>query len=143
MKIREILKSHQAVNSLIDLKLEQIAELRSLAARVTVSPFSESHSQGTYTDRVGRTTARIVDLENEINTEIDKLVDLKLQIRHLVSALPDGLHRAIIERHYILNEPWEKIGEKLGYSRRHITRLHDKAIEILEEMYGENPELCG
>ncbi len=142
MKIRELLKSHSATDSLIDAKLEQIAELRSLAAKVTVSPFSESHSQGTYTDRVGRTTARIVDLENEINQEIDKLVDIKIKIRDLVAALPDGLHRTIIERHYILNESWEKISEKIGYSRRHITRLHDKAIEALEELYGESAELC-
>ncbi len=143
MTIRELLKSHSAINSLIDVKLEHIAELRSLAAKVTVSPFSESHAKGTYTDRVGRTTARIVDLENEINQEIDKLVDLKIKIRDLISALPDGLYRTILERHYILNESWEKISEKVGYSRRHISRLHDKAIDELEELFGENPELCG
>lgn len=143
MTIRELLKSHSAINSLIDVKLEHIAELRSLAAKVTASPFSESHAKGTYTDRVGRTTARIVDLENEINQEIDKLVDLKIKIRDLISALPDGLYRTILERHYILNESWEKISEKVDYSRRHISRLHDKAIDELEELFGENPELCG
>lgn len=137
MNIRELLKSHYEINSLIDMKLEQIAELRSLAAKVTTSPFTESHPQGTYTDRVGRTTARIIDLENEINDEIDKLVDVKLRIRELVSSLSNGIQRTIIERHYILNQPMEKIGEKMGYSRRHITRLHDKAIESLERIYGE------
>lgn len=143
MKIRELLGSHTAVNHLIDMKLEQIAELRSLAEKVTVSPFTESHAQGTYTDRVGRTAARIADLETEINNEIDKLVEIKLQIRELTASLPDGIQRTIIERHYILNEPWEKISEKIGYSRRHVTRLHDKAIETLEKMYGEAPGLCG
>lgn len=137
MNIRELLKSHYAVNQMIDIKLEQIAELKSLAAKVTTSPFTESRSQGTYTDRVGRTTARIIDLENEINEEIDKLVEIKIRIRELVSALTDDLHRAVIERYYILNEPWEKIGEKMGYSRRHIVRIHDKAIAFLEEIYRE------
>lgn len=142
MKIRELLNSHYAINHQIDMKLEQIAELRSLAAKVTTSPFSESHSQGTYTDRVGRTAARIIDLEKEINDEIDKLVETKLKIRELVSLLHDGIQRTIIERHYILNESWEKISEKIGYSRRHVTRLHDKAIENLEMLYGEDAELC-
>ena len=137
MNIGELLKSHYAVNQMIDIKLEQIAELKSLAAKVTTSPFTESRSQGTYTDRVGRTTARIIDLENEINEEIDKLVEIKIRIRELVSALTDNLHRAVIERYYILNEPWEKIGEKMGYSRRHIVRIHDKAIAFLEEIYRE------
>lgn len=143
MKIRELLNSYHAVNHRIDAMLEQIAELRSLAAKVTVLPFSESHSKGTYTDRVGRTTARIIDLENEINDEIDRLVDIKISIDKLVSSLDNELHRTIIERHYILNESWEKISEKIGYSRRHITRLHDKAIESLERIHGESIELCG
>lgn len=138
MNVRKLLNSHFEINNLIDMKLEQIAELRSLAAKVTTSPFSESHSQGTYTDRVGRTTARILDLENEINNEIDKLVEVKIQIRELSAALSDGIQRAIIERHYILNEPWEKISEKIGYSRRHITRLHNQAIEALEKLYAES-----
>lgn len=138
MNIRELLDSHFEINQLIDMKLEQIAELRSLAAKVTASPFSESHSRGTYSDRVGRTAARILDLENEINAEIDRLVEIKIQIRGLASSLSDGVQRAIIERHYILHEPWEKIAEKIGYSRRHITRLHDKAIETLERLYKES-----
>lgn len=142
MNIRELLKSHRAIDARIDMKLEHIAELRSLAAKVTSSPFSESHSKGTYTDRVGRTAAKIIDLEREINEEIDKLVDIKRQIEDLVSLLDDGIQRTIIERHYILNESWEKISEKVGYSRRHITRLHDKAIETLEILCGEKTELC-
>ena len=137
MKIKELLNSHHEINNLIDMKLEQIAELRSLAAKVTVSPFSESHSQGTYTDRVGRTTARIIDLENEINEEINKLVDIKIQIRELIAGLSDRIQRAILERHYILNEPWEEISEKVGYSRRHITRLHNQALETLEKSHTE------
>ena len=111
INIRELLKSHRAIDARIDMKLEHIAELRSLAAKVTSSPFSESHSKGTYTDRVGRTAAKIIDLEREINEEIDKLVDIKRQIEDLVSLLDDGIQRAIIERHYILNESWEKISE--------------------------------
>ncbi|MBR4112509.1 MAG: hypothetical protein IKK53_05710 [Ruminiclostridium sp.] len=143
MKIRELLGMHYAINHRIDSKLEQITELRSLAAKVTASPFSESHSKGTYSDRVGRTTARIMDLENEINDDIDRLVDIKIRINELVTSLDDEIQRIIIERHYILNESWEKISEKVGYSRRHITRLHDKAIESLERIHGENIELCG
>ena len=141
MNIRELLKSHFEISSLIDMKLEQIAELRALASKVTASPFSESHSKGTYTDRVGRTTARIVDLENEINAEIDKLVEVKIKIHELIAAIPDGIQRTILERHYLLNESWEIISEKVGYSCRHITRLHNQALELLEHIC-ENKEIA-
>ena len=133
MNIKELLKSHFEINNLINMKLEQIAELRALAEKITVSPFSESHSKGTYTDRVGRTAARIMDLENEINDEIDKLVEVKIKIHETISAIPDGVQRTVLERHYLLHEPFEKISDKVGYSPRHITRLHNQALAALEK----------
>ncbi len=138
MSIKELLNSHFDINQAIEAKLEQLEELKSLAARVTVSPFTESHCEGTHSDRVGRTTARIIDLENEINDEIDKLVEVKMQIKLVISSIPDSIRRTILERHYILNESWEKISEKVGYSSRHIIRMHNKTIDELEKKYGQS-----
>ncbi len=137
MNIKELLTSHYEINNAINSKLELIAELKSLAEKVTVSPFCESHSVGTYSDRVGRTTAKIIDLENEINEEIDRLVEIKIQIKGIIAAVLDGTQRTILERRYILNESWETIGEKLDYSPRHVLRMHNKAVEFLENLYGE------
>lgn len=140
MNIKELLNSHYETNHAIESKLEQLAELKSLASKVTVSTFSESHSKGTHSDRVGRTTARIIDLENEINDEIDRLVDIKMKIRATISSLSDMNSRIILERRYILNESWERISEKMGYSPRHVIRMHNKAIDILESSY--TPEIA-
>lgn len=139
MTVKELLGSHFEINNAINAKLEQIAELKSLATKITVSPFNGgSFSEGTYTDRVGRTTARIIDLENEINRDIDKLVDIKYTIREVLSAVENSTWRTILERHYILNESWDRISEKVGYSSRHINRIHNQAIEYLERLFGEN-----
>lgn len=137
MNIREFLNQHFELNNAINAKLEQVAELRRLGASAPSPLFSESRSVGTHSDRVGRTAAKIADLENEINEEIDRLVDLKCQIREIIAAVPDSIQRTILERHYLLGESWEVIAEKVGYSTRHITRLHNMAIEKLEGIYGE------
>lgn len=137
MDIRKYLNQHFEINNAINSKLEQVAELRRLAVSAPSPLFSESHSVGTHSDRVGRTAAKIADLENEINDEIDRLVELKCQIREIIATVPDSVQRTILERHYILGESWEVIAEKVGYSTRHITRLHNQAIEVLENIYGE------
>lgn len=138
MTVRELLGKHFEINNSINSKLEQIAELKSLATKVTASPFNMgSHSEGTYTDRVGRTTVRIIDLENEINAEIDELVELKHTIHQMISAVNDSTQRTVLERHYILGESWEKIAEKVGYSSRHVNRIHNQAIACLEKLFGE------
>ncbi len=135
MKIKELLNSHYEISCAIDSKLEVIAELKSLATKVTTSPFTGSRSEGTYSDRVGRTTARIVDLEAEINAEIDKLVEVKEEIRCIIATVPDSRRRTVLERKYILNQNWEIIAEKMGYSPRQIMRIHNAAIEELEAYY--------
>ena len=137
MTIKELLNSHYEVNLVINSKLEQLEELKSLATKVSTSDYSESRPIGTYTDRVGRVTARIIDLENEINDEIDKLVSVKLKISEILSVISNKTQRTILERHYILNESWEKVADKIGYSARHVTRLHNAAIEMLEKIYPE------
>lgn len=139
--IKELLDSHYEINNAIDSKLEQLAELKSLAAKVTSSPFCESHSVGTYTDRVGRTTARIIDLESEINEEIDRLVEVKIEIRLKIASVTDSILRTILERRYLLNESWEVISEKLGYSTRHTVRMHNRAIAMLEAQSEQNEPL--
>lgn len=135
MNVRELLNSHYEISNAIDAKLEVIAELKSLATKVTASAFSESHGSGTYTDRVGRTTARIIDLENEINDEIDRLVEIKIEIKCLIAEVTDSVRRTILERRYILSESWEAIAKKLGYSPRHIMRMHNQTVEELERKY--------
>lgn len=137
MNIRQFLGRHFEINNAINSKLEQLKELRHLAASAPSPTLSESHCTGTYSDRVGRTAARIIDLDREINEEIDRLVEIKIQIRGMIDTLHDSTQRTILERHYILHESWEVIAEKVGYSPRHITRLHNQAITALEAAYGE------
>lgn len=138
MDIRKFLGRHYEIDQSINSKLEQIAELRCLAEKTgigQIGQFCGSHGSGGFSDRVGRTAARIIDLENRINDEIDKLVEVKEEIREMIYNLPDSVQRTILERHYLLHEGWEKIADKLGYSPRHITRLHNQAIARLEEIY--------
>lgn len=132
--IKDFLERHRTADAEIDSKLEQLAELRSLATKITPSTNYEGRGSGTASDKVGRTVAKIVDLEQEINEAIDRLVDIKAEIEDLINLIDDSVMRTVLERRYILHETWEVIAEKMGYSRRHITRLNIQAIELLEKL---------
>lgn len=135
MDIKKMLESHKEIDDGINLKLEEIAQLRALAERCTVRMTGESRSPGSHSDRVGRNAAKIADLENKIDADIDRLVDLKEKLMYFVSALEDERERNVIERHYILHESFEVIAEKLGYTPRHVHRLHRSALAHLDEHY--------
>ena len=135
MNVRELLASHKEIDDRINLGLEEIAELRSLAERVTqrFSP-DVSHGSGGHSDRVGSYAAKIADLEIRIDREIDRLVDLREQIMSIIAMLDDSTERMVLERYYILHEAPDTIADKLCYSRRHISRLHRKAVDKLEKL---------
>ncbi len=142
MDVKKLLASHREIDDRINLYLEEIAQLRALSEKCTarISGNDISRPKGTYSDKVGKNAAKIADLEIRIDKEIDRLVDLKEQIMGIAALLKDNTSRAVIERRYILHETWEQIADKLGYTSRHITRLHNAAISDLEEIYGDKTE---
>ncbi len=135
MDIRKLLASHKEIDDSINLKLEELAQLRALAERCTVRITDESRPVGTHSDKVGMYSAKMADLENKINAQIDELVELKEKIMYLVGALEDENERNVIERRFILHESIDKIADKLGFSSRHVHRMLCSALSHLDEHY--------
>ena len=134
MTVKELLNSHKIIDTAINSKLEQLAELKCLATKVSPTNV-EGRGSGGVTDRVGRTVAKIVDLENKINDYIDRLVSAKEAIASVVAQADNEVYKVLLERRYILHETWEVIAEKMGYSLRHTTRLHNDAMKYLQRLY--------
>ncbi len=139
MDVKKLLASHKEIDDRINLYLEEIAQLRTLAEKCTLRISGEpfSGAKGLHSDKVGQNAAKIADLEIRIDAEIDKLVDLKEQIMDMVSQLKDPTERAVIERRYILHETTETVADKTGYTPRHIRRVLNSALQHLEELYGD------
>lgn len=74
------------------------------------------------------TIAKIIDMQEEINGDIDALVDLKREILACIRAVADPEHQMLLEQRYLCFQPWERIAESLGYSINNIYRMHSKAL---------------
>lgn len=132
MTVDEYVAERRHLDKVIQCKLEEIAELEALAMKV--SPSSGHGDTGKVSDKVGKTVAKIVDLEAEINAHIDRLVDMKSDLMKKIDALSDPMRRVILERKYILNNTIEVIAEKTGYSVPQINRILPAAKKELEKM---------
>ncbi len=81
MTAKQYLSQAYRIDQRINSKLEQIVSLRALAAKAT-STLSDTLPSGTRNvHSMEDIIAKMVDLENEINADIDTLVDLKTGIR--------------------------------------------------------------
>ena len=78
---------------------------------------------------MANTIDRIIDLQNEINQDIDTLVDLKMELRSVIEAVDGTEYRLILEERYLNWKSWEQLAVSLGYTLRHLHRLHREALD--------------
>ena len=72
---------------------------------------------------------KLIELENEINDDIDKLVDLKKTIMDRIASVKSDENRLILELRYLSFKTWEDIAEIMNYSYRQVHRIHSEAFK--------------
>ena len=136
MNAKEYLNRYRHINSYIDCKLEEIVQLRNKATRL--SPTAMFDRGRNVSDRVGRTAAKIVDLEREIDDEIDKLVEIRNEITATIEKVNDECLKMLLTMRYINGYKWEKIALNMHYSHANVTQyLHPRALRAVEKIISE------
>lgn len=121
------------MNGHIDSKLDEIAHLRDIATRL--SPTAMFTNNGDITDKVGRTAAKIVDLQREIDAEIDEIRKIRAEIEETIAAVDDADCRLLLSLRYINGYSWRRIAANMAYTENHVTGyLHYKALKKVAEI---------
>lgn len=131
MTIKEYLSQAYRIDQRINSKLEQVRNLRELAVKAT-STLSDTYSSGSGNkQKMEGVIVKIIDLENEIDEEIDRLVDLKQEIVSLIKKVKNPEYQTLLELRYLNFKTWEQIASEMHYSIQHTFRIHDKALSLL------------
>ena len=129
MNAKEYLSQAFHIDQRIDSKLAQVMRLRESATKCTQTISDMPRASSPNLQTLESTICKIVDLENEINADIDKLVDLKAEARRVINEVSDPDQQLILELRYLCYKPWAEIMEALGYSEPTIYRLHGEALK--------------
>ena len=120
------------VDQRIENKLEQIQLLNDLAAKATVTYSDMPKSPNRDGSRMEDAIIKIIDLENEINQDMMKLVELKKDIIRRIKAVESAELQTILELRYLSYMRWEEIAIELGYGIDNVFRLHRNALDEIE-----------
>ena len=71
---------------------------------------------------------KLADKSIDINLKIDELVDFKIEMGNYIDQLEDERHRVILREHYINGLSFCEISDILGYTERHLHRIHGEAL---------------
>ena len=140
MSPKEYLSQAMYIDQRIDSKLQQVATLRESAAKVTATLTDMPRSASSNLQAMENTIVKIIDPENEINRDVDRLVDLKAEVKRVISRLSSPDQQLVLELRYLCFKPWSEIMETLGISETSVYRVHGEALKniVVPEKTGVN-----
>ena len=77
---------------------------------------------------------KLADKSIDINLKIDKLVDFKIEMGNYIDQLEDERHRVILRERYINGLSFCEISDILGYTERHLHRIHGEALLAFQDV---------
>lgn len=128
MKAKEYLSQAYRLDQRINSKIEQVASLNELATKCTSTITGMPHNPNKSTSPMADAVSKIIDLEDEINRDIDRLVDLKREIVDVIRAVEQPEYQTLLEKRYLCFFTWEKIAVDMNYGIDNIFKLHKKAL---------------
>jgi hypothetical protein len=129
MTVKEYLRQAYRLDHRIDSDIAEMERLREMACSIGAPGFEEHYDPNHPTEAPFiRALEKVWKLEEKINAEIDRLVDLKAQMRGVIEAVSDPDERMVLRYRYIHNMTWEKIGDVLHADRTTVYRWHNTAI---------------
>ena len=131
MSTKDYLSQAYRIDQRINSKLSQVMCLRDLLSKATGTLSGAPKAATPNLHSMEDTIAKMVDLENEINEDIDALVDLKAEIMRRIKRVENTEYQTILELRYLCFKRWEDIAVELGYTQRHMLRMHDLALQSI------------
>ena len=137
MTTKQYLNQIDRINRMINNKLAEIYQLKTMVCSISVSADEDKVQTSSDKDKLGNAVAKIVDLENEINKTIDMYVGKRERIISQIEALNDVMEYQVLFSRYIEYKKFEQIAEDNEYSVRQILRIHGNALVEFEKKFGK------
>ena len=115
----------------INSKIDQVASLNDLAHKATAIVSGMPHSPNRGKSTMADTIDKIIDLQEEINRDIDRLVDLKAEIVSVIKAVENTEYQALLEKRYLFFMTWESISSEMNYGLRWTHIMHNRALDAV------------
>ena len=76
---------------------------------------------------------KIVDLQKELETDINNLLDLKLKITYQINSIDNDDYKLLLMLRYLNFKTWEEIAVEMGYTYQWVHVLHGRALIYFQE----------
>ena len=133
MTVKEYLSQAFVLNKLINAKKSRIVNLRDKQYLLGGGLSDVKVQTSTAQDALGYATAEVLDLINECEKDIIRLLDIQKEIEATIEILNLSDLKLILFERYVNLKRWEDIAADNNYSWDTVHRKHRRALVILEK----------
>ena len=135
MTAKEYLNQAKTLDVLINAKQNELYALRLTATSVSSPKLGDKVKSGS-TNSAMQIVDKIIALQETINEEIDRLVDLKAEMREKIEKVYNPQFIALLTDKYLNGYTLEQIGERMGKSYETIRIWHGQALQVFRKENG-------
>ena len=133
MTSKEFLNQAYRLNEMINSDLEELESLRDLSKSVSTPMLGEKVCTSRNADPpFVKYVCKIVDLEQQVQQEVDRLVKIKTDIREAINQMENVDEKLLLRYRYINFLNWEEICVNLNVSMRTVHRIHSSSLRNLK-----------
>ena len=132
MTAKEYLRSIKYLDSAINAKQAELDRLKRDMCSIKGVTYDGDKVQGGITDSM-KIVDKIIELNNLINAEIDKLVDLKAEAHQKIEKVCNEKFISLLTDIYINGYTLEQVAEKAYKTYMTICRWHGQALNIFRK----------
>lgn len=136
MKARDYLRQPQKLDAMINNKLIEKDQLKSIALSITPQMGGERVQSSSSQQRMANAIDKIVDIDAEINRLIDRLVDKKQEVISTIEEL-NVTEYDVLHKLYIQGLTYYDVAQAYGKSYSWATTIHGRALSSLQRVLNE------
>lgn len=136
METKEYLQQIGRYDRLINNKLVELAQYRSMACSVSAVKNDERVQSSPSYDTMDKIVSKIEQMENEIDMLVDRYIDNKRIIISQIDSMSDEMTYQILFSRYVEQKTFEKMTIEMNYCYKQIIRRHGKALQEFEQKWG-------
>ena len=129
------LEEVELLDARIKNKLIEQVQWKEIAVSITANMEGERVKSSTTTkSKMAEAVAKCVDMEREIDSLIDNLIDLKKDVIQTIEKLDNATEYKLLHLRYIQFVPLKDIADMWGWEYTNVTTTHGRAITSVQRI---------
>lgn len=131
---KEYLEGIKKLDNIINSLIAEYEMLKDMSTKITASTEGERVQASGSQERMADMVARMVDCQNNINYNIDKYINMRMNILEVLQLLDNADHIAVLYKRYYEYKKWEQIAGEMQMGWRGTLKLHGRALNAMDKI---------